>query len=67
MEHLQGRDNEITFHSAHFVQKICKDFPVFGDIISKNVVQEPLYQEFRKSRDTRSLRRLIAKCNSEMQ
>ncbi len=66
-EHHQSFDSGHTTHSAHFVEKICRDFPVFGEVISEDLSKEPLYEKFAETRDTRPLKRLMSKLNSEMQ
>lgn len=66
-EHIQTSEDGTVRRSAHFVEKVCKNFPVFGETISGNVAGERLYQEFARTRDPKTLKRLIAKVNSQME
>lgn len=66
-EHFQSLDSGHISCSAHFVEKVCKDFPVFGEVISKDLIDEPLYEQFAKTRDIKPLKRLMSNTNSEME
>ena len=66
-EHYRNLDDGTISNYAYFTENVCKDCPVLGNVTSYNIVGEPLYQEFAEKRDTRPLKRLMSKINSEME